>query len=208
MNLRQCLAYEIMLHTMKDLLSHYFLYFSLVLLLGLCGLSGQALGQSASPSPKAPQTADTISASATPLTQATAFTTSLVTPAPTTVEATAPAKETVTVEPTPLATPAVQANQDAQVTLLNQAVFYIYADHNLYSAAQRAQLITERLKPLLQNIEEHPIEVIYRNEIAVLLRNKQELMTVTQADAQAAQLSLSQLSEYYAQKLQIEYDWL
>lgn len=89
----------------------------------------------------------------------------------------------------------------APVILSGRTLFYIYAPSTIYSAEQRAAIIAERLVPLLKKIEDKDIRVRYENNVAVLMRGKLTLMTVTPQDAEAAQISLSQLSEYYAQQL-------
>lgn len=89
----------------------------------------------------------------------------------------------------------------APVILSGRTLFYIYADSTIYSAAQRAEIVAKRLLPLLTKIEEKKIRIRYEHNIAVIMRGKLTLMTVTPQDAIAAQISLSQLAEHYARQL-------
>lgn len=89
----------------------------------------------------------------------------------------------------------------APVILSGRTLFYIYADSTIYSAAQRADIVSQRLVPLLRKIEEKKIRIRYENNIAVLVRGKLTLMTITPQDAMAAQIALPQLAEYYARQL-------
>ncbi len=104
-------------------------------------------------------------------------------------------------EPTPLATPDPDNVLGAKVILQKKALFEIYGSTSVYSAKERAEIISQRLIPLLKTIDDQAIDVVYQNRIAVLKRKQHTLMTVTDNDAQLAQLSLPQLAEFYAQSL-------
>lgn len=104
--------------------------------------------------------------------------------------------------PTPIVTPDPQ-KIGAEVTLNQRALFKIYTSSAVYSARERADIISQRLQPLLKSIDDRPIEIVYQDRIAVLKRQEQVLMTVTDNDAQWAQLSLPQLAEFYADTLRL-----
>ena len=101
----------------------------------------------------------------------------------------------------PLATPDPDNLIGAKVMLQNKVLFEIYGSSTIYSAQERADIISQRLEPLLKKIDDQPIEIEYQNRIAVLKRKQHILMTVIDSDAQLAQLSLPQLAEYYAESL-------
>lgn len=118
----------------------------------------------------------------------------------------APSPAVMTVAPQPTeeepATPHPELEQTgAAVTLLGQTLFRIYADNSVYTAHQRAEIISRRLTPLIEKIDLSPISVTYEHEMAIIVRKGETLMTVTEQDAAAAQLSLPQLAEFYAQTL-------
>lgn len=147
---------------------------------------------------------DTAVASAVPVphqTQALAERTTL--PAATPLPATASASLLE-----PVAEPVVQETPDpleegggAPVLVSGRTLFYIYAPSAIYSAQERADIVAQRINPLLSKIEEKKIRIRYENNVAVLMRGNLALMTVTPQDAQAAQIALPQLAEYYAQQL-------
>lgn len=104
-------------------------------------------------------------------------------------------------ELTPLATPDPENVLGAKVMLQKKVLFEIYGSSSVYSAAERAEIISQRLEPLLEKIDDQPIEVVYQNRLAVLKRKQLTLMTITESDALLAQLSIPQLAEFYADSL-------
>ncbi len=120
----------------------------------------------------------------------------------------APTVTSATTAPAVTEVPTIEATPDpenestgAPVMLAGKSLFYIYSANTLYPAAERAHIIEQRLTPLLDTIEEKPIRIRYENNVAVLHRGKKDLMTVTPQDAAAAQISLSQLAEFYSRQL-------
>lgn len=90
----------------------------------------------------------------------------------------------------------------ARVMFLKEDLFDIYADSTTYTAQERASIIAKRIDDFAHQLNTPPIEVIYQGTLAFINSGKHSLMTITERDAMAAQISLSQLSEYYKQRIQ------
>jgi small-conductance mechanosensitive channel len=95
----------------------------------------------------------------------------------------------------------VPQKKESSVVYLGDHLFYIYADSAVYSAAQRAQIVTKRIDEFAHNLTSSPPVVQQKGNLAFIQSGDVTLMTITDKDAEAAQLSVNQLADFYAIQL-------
>lgn len=112
---------------------------------------------------------------------------------------------------TPQEKPSISASENqkieekrgqAKVTYLGEELFYIYTDSSVYTAQQRADIITQRIDQFAQTLEAHPLKIKHHHQLAYIVADNETIMTITQKDADAVNSSPSQLASFYAKKLE------
>lgn len=95
----------------------------------------------------------------------------------------------------------ITPDSETLVTYFGEPLFKIYADSTIYTAAERAQIITQRIDELAHQLKIETPRVHSKGVLAYIQSGESTLMTITEADALAARLSVSQLADFYAIKL-------